>query len=240
MAKMLGYTPEEMLGKHLFYFVDDKQTATIKSIMANRNSGNNDVLNYDFEFRHKDGSTRILSVNTRAILSKNGKLIELLGTFIDVTERKKALEALQSSEEKFSKAFHSNPAAMTITQMADGKIIDANESFEHLFGYRHDETIGHTTSDLGVCLTETERDLEVKRLLEHGKLEPHEVIFGTKSGERLNVIFSVELITFGGQRCILSTVMDISERKKAEEKLKAALEELNLANKSMRNKLGAQ
>ena len=66
--------------------------------------------------------------------------------------------------------------------MSDGLIINANESFETLFGYTYDETVGHSTNELGIWLTPQERDAEVEELLKRGKLPMHEVIFGTKSG----------------------------------------------------------
>ncbi len=160
--------------------------------------------------------------------------------FEDITERKKAELALKDSEEKFAKAFHSNSAAMTITRMIDGMILDANESFERLFGYSHDEVVGRTTNDLGIWLSQKERDAEVKRLIADGKLEPHEVIFGAKSGARINAIFSVELITFGGQRCILSTIMDITEREKAERELRASEERFRIALKNAPVSVAAQ
>ncbi|HML06384.1 MAG TPA: PAS domain S-box protein, partial [Methanobacterium sp.] len=124
---------------------------------------------------------------------------------------------LKENEEKFFKAFHSNSSAMTITRVSDGMIVDANESFERLFGYSHEETVGHNTNELGIWLSHEERDAEVERLMKQGKLPMHEVTFGTKSGAHINVIFSVELVTISGQLFILSTVMDITDRKKAEE-----------------------
>ncbi|MGZ7070122.1 MAG: PAS domain S-box protein, partial [Methanobacterium sp.] len=137
----------------------------------------------------------------------------------DITEHKKADEALKESEDKFSKAWHSNSAAMTITRLSDGMIIDANESFEQLFGYTNEETVGHSTNELGIWLNSQERDNEVEKLLKLGKLPIHEVTFGTKSGKHINVLFSVELISIGGQLHILSTIMDITERKNAEEQI---------------------
>ena len=115
---------------------------------------------------------------------------------------------------------------MTITRMSDGLIIDANESFETLFGYSYEETVGHSTNELGIWLTSQERDAEVEQLLNLGKLPFHEVIFGTKSGENINVLFSVELIHTNGQMHILSTIMDITGRKKAEEKNNRILESI--------------
>ncbi|MGZ7136445.1 MAG: PAS domain S-box protein, partial [Methanobacterium sp.] len=169
-------------------------------------------------------------------ITESGYLIQIQ----DITKRKYAEEALEESEEKFAKAFHSNSAAMTITRLNDGMIIDANESFKRLFGYNLDETVGHSTNELGIWLNSQERDDEVDQLLKQGNLPMHEVTFGTKSGEHINVMFSVELISISGQHFILSTIMDVNERKKAEEKLKESKilsDALNKINTNINSKL---
>jgi PAS domain S-box-containing protein len=144
---------------------------------------------------------------------------------------------------------------MTVTRLSDGLIINANESFEILFGYTQDETIGHSTNELGIWLSPQETDTEVEELLKQGKLPMHEVTFGTKSGKHIHVLFSVELININGQSYILKTSMDITERKKAElnnqkllkseqqlteeltssnEELQATTEELQVSNEELR------
>ncbi len=168
-------------------------------------------------FDPKTEQTRWININATPQYRKGEKKpFQVYTTFEDITKRKKDQEALNESEEKFSKAFHSNSAAMTVTRLSDGMIIDANESFETLFGYTHEETVGHSTNELGIWLTPQERDAKVEKLLKHGKLPMHEVTFGTKSGEHIYVMFSVELIHIKGQVYILTTSMDYTERKKVE------------------------
>ena len=194
-------------------------------------------------FDPKNRQTRWININATPQFRKNEqKPFQVYTTFEDITKSKKAEESLKESEEKFSKSFHSNSAAMTITRMSDGMIIDANESFETLFGYTHEETVNHSTNELGIWLTPQERDAEVEQLLKLGKLPLHEVTFGTKPGKNINVLFSVELIHIKGQIYILTTSMDITERKKAEERNKKLLEsekqlieELQTSNEELRS-----
>ena len=176
-------------------------------------------------FDPKNEQTRWININATPQFRKDDKKpFQVYTTFEDITKRKKAEETLNESEEKFSKAFHSNSAAMTVTRLSDGLIINANESFETLFGYTYDETVGHSTNELGIWLTPQERDAEVEELLKRGKLPMHEVTFGTKSGKHIHVLFSVELINIKGQIYILTTSMDITERKKAEQNNQKLLE----------------
>ncbi|MGB7969739.1 MAG: PAS domain S-box protein [Methanobacterium sp.] len=176
-------------------------------------------------FDPKYKQTRWIKINATPQFRKNEKKpYQVYTTFEDITKRKKSDEALNESEEKFSKAFHSNSAAMTVTRLNDGLIIDANESFETLFGYTHEETVGHNTNELGIWLDPQERDAKVEQLLKQGKLPLHEVTFGTKTGKNINVLFSVELIHIKGKTFILTTSMDITERKKVEERNQKLLE----------------
>ncbi len=181
-------------------------------------------------------SNEELQSTTEELQVSNEELHEQMDNIVKINQ------SLKESEEKFSKAFHSNSAAMTVTRMDDGLIIDANESFETLFGYSYEETVGHSTNELGIWLTPQERDAEVEQLLKLGKLPWHEVTFGTKSGENIYVLFSVELIHIKGQMYILTTSMDINERKKAEkitqellEKEQQLTEELKVSNEELQS-----
>jgi PAS domain S-box-containing protein len=71
----------------------------------------------------------------------------MIGTGIDITERKRAEEALVLSEEKFSKAFLSSPDSIAISTIKDGRYVEINESLLRTTGYTREELIGHTAID---------------------------------------------------------------------------------------------
>src|SRR6185295_7323644 len=71
----------------------------------------------------------------RGIFDPQGRLVELQSTGRDITERKRAEDALRESEEKFAKAFRSSPDAITISDLATGMYIDVNEGHRRLFGF---------------------------------------------------------------------------------------------------------
>ena len=68
----------------------------------------------------------------------------------DITDRKHAEEKLLVSEEKFSKAFHLGPDAVTITSAEHGRYIEVNDNFLRLTGFTRDELIGRASLELGV------------------------------------------------------------------------------------------
>ena len=161
---------------------------------------------------------------------------------LDISERKRAEAALRQSEERFAKAFHASPAALTITRISDGCFIDMNESFERLLGYRREELIDHSSSDLNMFTTPDERAELVRRLREHGFVHDYETTLRTQSGEVRNVLFSTEAIDLEGEACIIALLFDITDRKRAEHAIQRYTERLKhlrqidqamLANRSL-------
>src|SRR5215510_9640997 len=91
---------------------------------------------WDVEFRiaHLDGSVRWVMGKGEVLRDESGRPVRLLGVNVDITDRKRADEALRASEELFAKAFRGSPDAMVISRQSDGRIIDVNAHWEMLFG----------------------------------------------------------------------------------------------------------
>ncbi|MGZ7136237.1 MAG: PAS domain S-box protein [Methanobacterium sp.] len=136
----------------------------------------------------------------------------------DITEQKKAEEELKKSEEKFSKAFHGNPAAMILQDAGDGRILDVNESFMKLTGCSRDELIGHTTAELNLIDTE-KRKQNLTEYQDEGSVKDTEFELQTKSGEKYIVTGYSEAIEHEGESRAITFFYDITKRKKAEKAL---------------------
>lgn len=139
---------------------------------------------------------------------------------VDITERKKAEELLKESEERFTKAFRNNPAALSITRLMDGLFVDVNDGFTQLFGYEREELIGHKSTDLNLFTNAGEREEIVRQIRKQGKLSNYEITAQHKKGHWLTLLFSAEKITFKGEEHILYSTIDLTERKKMEEALR--------------------
>ena len=179
---------------------------------------------YDAEYRINlpDGSVHWIEAHGIATFEGAGKdrhAISLVGTVADITGRKEAAEALKESEEKFSRAFRANPAAMSITDFNDSTFIDVNDSYIRLLGFSRDELIGCRASGLGIWLRTEDRASMMDILQKQGRVTSSETLFGRKDGGLINVLFSAEKINLGGRVCIIGIADDITELKKTEDEL---------------------
>ncbi len=184
------------------------------------------VRNFEHRTYRKDGSVFWVSVNAREVRDGRGRITHYEGTHEDVQWRKEAEEALRASEERFSKAFRSNPAPVAITTIDEGRFIDVNARFLEAFGYRRDEIIGRTSADLAFWTSAENRDEVLKKLRETGSVKNVLNQYKTKSGQLRTGLWSGEIVRLGDRDVLLSILLDITERKQAEEKYQSILADI--------------
>jgi PAS domain S-box-containing protein len=149
----------------------------------------------------------------------------------NITERKKAEEALKESEERFFKAFHSSPTASNISRVNDGYIVDVNEAFLRIFEYDREDIIGHNSTEFVPLIDGAEGAKLNDMFLQNGRITDLETSMKTRSGKLLTVLLAVERINLDGIDHSLNTIIDITERKKAEQALRETRDYLdNLLN----------
>ncbi len=146
----------------------------------------------------------------------------------EISDRISAEAALRLSEEKFSKAFRSSPHPISITTLEDGRFIEVNNSFLEVFGYCLEEVIGRTITQLNFWVNLENRTRILQMVQDTGVVYNEEVHFRTKSGAVKTVLLSSEQIDIDGNLCLVGVINDITERKLAEESLRAEQEKSEL------------
>lgn len=177
----------------------------------------------------KDGTSLDVSLSTAPLRDGQGALTGIVLMLSDSAERKRAEEALRSSEEKFSKIFRFGPDWITISHLVDGRYVDVNDAFLRATGYTREEVLGHTSIELGIWVDPFERSEMVRTLQEKGASRNQEVRFRMKSGEIRTMLRSAEIIELAGRYCIIAVTRDITERKWAEDALRLSEEKFSKA-----------
>lgn len=166
---------------------------------------------------HRNGQIRWFLARGTALRDEEGKPYRIVGTTVDITERKQIEEALRQLEERFAKAFHASPAAIAITRKRDGYFIDVNESFLKLTGYAASEVVGHTSLELNIWVDHGDRKRILGQIEQKGALHSVEIPYRTKSGEVRLGLASFEPIRLGREECLLTLFYDVTERKRAQQ-----------------------
>ena len=144
----------------------------------------------------------------------------------------KDVSKIKLSEEKFSKAFQSNAALMAITGFEDGLFIDVNETLIKTLGYTRDELIGKTSLALNLFENHECRNTIMEKISQNIHIREVEVVAKTKTGVHIIGLFSADIIHIGNDKCLLTMMVDITERKRAEGEILKAKNEADKANKA--------
>jgi PAS domain S-box-containing protein len=174
----------------------------------------------------KDGSEFPLELSISS-LNLNGNW-QAIGIMRDISDRKKLTEALQKSEQKFSRVFHSVPALLTVSTLNEGIYIDVNQAFIQTLGYRREEIIGRTSLEFGLWKDESARADAIESIYKQGSIQNLEVDFTGNAGQRIFGLLSAEIIEINNEKCILTLVRDITEHKKLEAELQKAYDRLEV------------
>jgi len=147
----------------------------------------------------------------------------------ELLQRTQMEEMLRQSEEKFSKAFQISPHAIAITSIEDGQFIEVNDAFAALTGFPREEILAESSIKLRLWVDEKNREEVVSTLRLGLPVISREFQFRKKNGEILNGLYSSQLIRLQNKSYLLSSIEDITERKRTEKLIGARLELLDFA-----------
>ncbi len=225
VEKVLGYKPEELVGRKHFYdlFLPDRHDELKKTAFEvfRKKQAFREFANANM---HKDGHEVWLLTSGVPLLDDKGNLIGYRGADTDVTERKQAENALLESEEKYRALVDSIQDGVFIIQ--DEKLVFVNEAFARMAGFTAEELTGTKFQNL-VAPEDLEMVADRYRRRQTGEDVPREYEFKVlhKDGTtRVVVNMQVGLVPYRGAVASMGTLKDITERKRAERALRESEE----------------
>jgi PAS domain S-box-containing protein len=133
----------------------------------------------------------------------------------------KDLSAEQEAKQRFERFFHNNPTLMAVSTLPDRQMVDINDKFLETLGFTREEVIGRTTAELGLFVDIDRAEAVARALQEDGRIFEEELRIRRRDGKILHGLFSGEIISSHGQQYLLTVMIDITERKEMECKLRA-------------------
>jgi PAS domain S-box-containing protein len=168
----------------------------------------------DKTFIHGLASFKIIRFNSKSCL---------LTTVKDISRQKEAEEALRESEDRFRTVFELNPDVVVITKIDDGSFVDVNDAFSKATDYDRKEVIGRSILDFNIWSSSEARVEFVSNIMENGFVHNSESSLKRKDGITIDGLLSSRIINLGGEPHLLTIVKDVTEQKKAQEKIRKSL-----------------
>jgi len=221
-SAMFGWTREELIGREILTLI----APPWRRVIAERIQTDQAEM-LEHQLLRKDGSIFDAEAQSKMIRWQ-GRTVRVTA-LRNVTERKKAEQALRESEEKYSKAFRASPDGLAISELETGRYIDVNEGYCKLYGYRREEMVGHTSIELGIWDNPQDRALLVCGLKTAGEVRNFEMRSRTRTGKPRDILLSAEFIQLGGKSCLVSVLHDVTDRLEAERALRESEEKYSKA-----------
>src|SRR6266545_1798099 len=218
LCRILGRQEKELLGTDWPSVTHPEDVPRVHEAVRQLTSGEKDSVILVKRGTHPDGTVVWVQNSLSMTCDADGRPRHLVVLIEDITDQKRAEEALRLSEARFSKLFRNSPAALALGTLHDGRIIDANDRWLELFGYERHEVIGRNSSELQLWADARERAGVIERLIRDGVVRDHETRFRKKSGEIREALLTFVRTELPGERepINLSMILDDTDRRRAE------------------------
>ena len=219
--ELTGYHRDALIG-HAMHEIDVLRGAEKRDLAIARLNAGETISQMEGCLLLPDGREKTVLLGGQPL--EIGDAACMLFTFADLHPRQQAQDALRQSEERFAKAFRMAPGPMAILTLDGLRILDVNDAFTAATGWRREEVVGRPEAEVEFWGQGALRD-ELERQMRHtGHVRSVEIELRSKDGTRCDYLLSAELVEIHHERCVLSVMLDITERKQTETELLAAVQ----------------
>ncbi|MCG6916926.1 MAG: PAS domain S-box protein [Deltaproteobacteria bacterium] len=218
LCKIAGYDRDELIGMNNREYTTGEIAKKMYQAFNKTYETGEAARIVDYDIFRKDGSTRTLELSASLMTDSTGKPAGFRGVVRDVTERKRAEEALRESEERYRSLFNNNHTVMLIIDPETAAIVDANPAACSFYGWSHKELTSKKITDINTLTSE-----QVFQEIERAQSEENQHFFFRHRLAKDEIV-EVEVfsgpIMLNGKKLLYSIVHDVTERKKVMEALR--------------------
>jgi two-component system, sensor histidine kinase and response regulator len=222
--QMLGYEDHELASSNEEWIgrIHPEDSERVQQAMADHLAQRTACYSTEYRMRHRDGSWLWVLARAKAIRDSNGVPLRVVGSHTDVSERRKAEEALRFSEDRFN-AFMTHSPAIAFMKNEGGRMIYVNARFEQIFGVTLAECDGQNEPDISAAQVANQFRSHDESVW--GRGVPVEVLetVPTSDGEASRwLVLKFPFTSQSGQRLLGGMAIDITARERAEAALRVS------------------
>ncbi|VVO70535.1 helix-turn-helix transcriptional regulator [Pseudomonas fluorescens] len=221
--EMTGFTRDQVIGTST-YELDVLEQAENKALAKQRLREGTTIPQMQAELHMADGTGKQVIVAGQPLELNDEPC--MLFSFVDMEPRHKAEVALRQSEERFAKAFRLSPVPILLCGAGDQIVLDVNEAFLDTLGYPSEEVLGESIAQIDFFEDKNARTRLFSALEKTASLDRIDVRVRKKDTELIDCAVSADTVNIQDKPCYLLVLMDITERKRTELELVAAIEEV--------------
>lgn len=220
---LTGFQSEQLVERSLFA-LDLLGGLPDRTIVRRQMEAGEVVPQTDAELLVADGSRRLVLFAGQPIDVTDEDA--LLLTFADLQPRREAEQSLAASERHLQSVFEMAPVAMAITRNADHRITSVNAAFRELSAYDEGAALDHTADELGLWHDAEQRAEVEAKVAAQGSVRACEARLMSRSKMPVDCLISAETISVHGSPCVLWVYQDVTERRRSDSELGAAIDEV--------------
>ena len=217
VEQVAGYLPEELSGQSMLEYLHPDDLSGVTEAFAHLLQNPSQPVRTQTRVRHKDGSWRTLEATGTNLLDEP-TVAGVVASFRDVTERRRAEQALEESEARYRAVVEQASEGIVLYDALTKRVLEANPAYRDLLGYSADEMLGLTLYDI-VAHDRDSIDAHVQRILTQGYRLIGKRQHRHKDGSLVDVEVSANRIAYGGREAMCVVVRDITKRVQAEAEL---------------------
>ncbi len=226
---ILGYNENEIVGKNWFdTFIPQRIRDNIKAVFNKLMAGDIEPVEfYENPVLIRSGEERLIAWHNSVLRDETGRIIAVLGSGEDITEYRRAEEALRESEIRYRTLFDRSADGVLIIDPETAATIEFNEAAHRQLGYTREEFKRLRIFDFEAIEKPEETRARIEKILREGR-DDFETRHRTKDGRLRDIMVTVQAINLSGRVSLHCIFRDITERKRAEEALRRARDELEI------------